>query len=109
MTSRNVNDHVKSLKHLSSEAKKAGAIFVNAHSGCDSWTISQSRDYLRQALKVEKELGIPIVHETHRRRIFWNPFNYRDILKGEKSLENIRVNLDISHWVVCLERIFGSK
>lgn len=30
---------------------------------------------------IEKEVGLPIAHETHRRRLFWNPFNFRDVLK----------------------------
>ena len=42
------------------------------------------------------------------RRLFWNPFNFRDILKGQEELKDIKINLDISHWVVCLERIFDS-
>ena len=33
----------------------------------------------------------------------------RDILKGQKALENVKVTLDISHWVCCLERCFASK
>ena len=57
---------------------------------------------------LQAELGIPIVHETHRRRLFWNPFNFRDILKEQPDLDAIKINLDISHWVVCLERIFDS-
>ena len=48
------------------------------------------------------------MHETHRRRLFWNPFNYRDLLKGQDGLKEIKCNLDISHWVVILERCFGS-
>ena len=53
-------------------------------------------------------MGLPIVHETHRRRLFWNPFNFRDILKGQEDLKEIKINLDVSLWVVCLERIFDS-
>ena len=82
---------------------------INAHSGCDYWSVEESRNYLKGALKIEKELKIPIAHETHRRRLFWNPFNFRDILKGQKGLADVKVTLDISHWIVCLERIFATK
>lgn len=91
------------------ETKKLGAIHVNAHSGCDSWSIEDSKAFLKGALVIEKEVEILICHETHRRRIFWNPFNFRDILKGDESLAELKVNLDISHWVVCLERIFATE
>jgi len=107
-TSYSVKDHLASLKELSHEAKKAGAFIINSHSGCDSWSIEDAREFLRGALEIEKELGLPICHETHRRRLFWNPFNFRDILKGQEDLKDIKVNIDISHWVVCLERIFAS-
>jgi len=82
MTSRNVEDHVTSFRSLVAESKESGALFVNSHSGCDSWNIDQGRSYLIEALKIERELGIEVMHETHRRRLFWNPFNYRDLLKG---------------------------
>jgi len=108
-TSYKVADHIESLRFMVQEAIKAGAIFVNSHSGCDSWSIAEAREYLREALKVEKELGLTIVHETHRRRLFWNPFNFRDILKDDESLAEVKINLDISHWVVCLERCFATK
>jgi len=107
-TSCKIADHLASLKDLATEAKKVGAFLINSHSGCDSWTVEEAREYLRGALAIEKELGVPIVHETHRRRLFWNPFNFRDILKGQDDLKDIKINLDISHWVVCLERIFDS-
>ena len=51
-----------------SQGKKAGAFLINSHSGCDSWSIEDARTFLRGALVIEKEVGLPIVHETHRRR-----------------------------------------
>jgi len=108
ITSSSVKDHLASLKELSLDAKKVGALMINAHSGCDSWSIEDAREFLRGALAIEKEAGLPICIETHRRRLFWNPFNFRDILKGQEDLKDIKINLDISHWVVCLERIFDS-
>lgn len=107
-TSCSVKDHLASLKELATEAKQVGAFIINAHSGCDSWSIEDAREYLRGALAIEKEVGLPICHETHRRRLFWNPFNFRDILKGQEDLQDIKICSDISHWVVCLERIFDS-
>lgn len=107
-TSCSVKDHLASLKELSLAAQKTGAFLINSHSGCDSWSIEEAREFLRGALVIEKEIGLAICHETHRRRLFWNPFYFRDILKGQEDLKDIKINLDISHWVVCLERIFDS-
>ena len=65
----------------------------------------KAEEYLLKALEIEKALQIPIVHETHRRRIFWNPFQLRDLLKENSLLRSLKINLDISHWV-CVVRIF---
>ena len=65
----------------------------------------KAEEYLLKALEIEKELQIPIVHETHRRRIFWNPFQLRDLLKENSLLRSLKINLDISHWV-CVVRFF---
>ena len=108
MTSRAVSDHVTSLRALVLEAKQMGAIFVNSHGGCDCWSVEETRSFLKEALIIEKEIGIDVMHETHRRRILWNPFNYRDVFLDQIELNEIKVNLDISHWVVILERCFGS-
>ena len=80
MTSKKVEDHISSFRSLVTEAKQSGAIFVNSHSGCECWSIDESREFLQEALKIEKEIGIDVMHETHRKRILWNPFNYRDVL-----------------------------
>lgn len=108
-TKYSVEDHLASLKELATIQKEAGAFMINSHSGCDSWSIAEAKEYLAGALKIEKELGIPICHETHRRRIFWQPYNFRDILKDDESLKDVKCTLDISHWVVCLERIFATE
>jgi hypothetical protein len=38
-------------------------------------------EFLGELLKIEKHFGIIVSHETHRRRIFYNPWETRDILK----------------------------
>jgi hypothetical protein len=53
-TSSKVKDHVDSLKYLAETAKESGAIFINSHSGCDSWNNDQAREFLRQATEIEK-------------------------------------------------------
>ena len=110
MTAWGVHEHLASFTMLANEAAKMGAIAINAHSGVDGWSVDEARTYLRGALAVERSLSpsVPIFHETHRLRLFWSPFNLRDVLQGADDLADIKLNCDISHWVVCLERLFGS-
>jgi len=107
-TSRAVDDHIDDLRRAVEEAGKYDPLFINSHSGCDSWTIPEARTFLRAAQQIEKDSNITIAHEGHRRRIFWNPFNFRDILQDQDDLTATKITLDISHWVACLERIFDS-
>lgn len=88
------------------EAKSWNASFINSHSGCDSWSFDESIKFFEEALKIEKEEGITIVHETHRQRVFYNPWITRDVLK---RLGDLKVNADLSHWAVVCERLLNDK
>ena len=62
--------------------------------------------YLKAALGIAAELGIPVAHETHRRRLLWNPWQARDLMK---AVPELMVNADLSHWVCACERIFDEN
>lgn len=66
--SNKLHDHLASFVKLASEAKALGAVLINSHSGHDSWGSGEKAvSFFKHALKVERALGVPIVHETHRR------------------------------------------
>lgn len=88
------------------EAKSLGAVRINSHSGSDTWSMDQNLEFFRAALKIEEEEGILVTHETHRRRILYNPWITRDVLK---QLPQLKVNADFSHWVCVAERLFDDK
>lgn len=101
-----VEDHVNSFRDLVREAKQWDVCMVNAHSGTDTWTLEQNVQFMRECLKIEEEEKIPITHETHRKRVLYTPFATRDVLK---QLPTLKVNADLSHWVVVCERIFTEE
>lgn len=101
--SRKVADHVASFREQMAIAKTMGAVFVNSHSGCDSWSLEQSLEFFRECLKIEQESGISVCHETHRQRVFYNPWITRDVLK---ALPDLKVTADLSHFSVVCERVF---
>lgn len=101
--SRKVADHVKSFREQMQLAKNMGAVFVNSHSGCDSWSLEQSLEFFRECLKIEKELDLSVCHETHRQRVFYNPWITRDVLR---ALPELKVTADLSHFSVVCERVF---
>jgi len=97
-----VQDHVDYFRTYVKEAKSWGASFVNSHSGSDSWSFEDSIKFFEECIKIEKEEGILVLHETHRQRVLYNPFVTRDLLK---RLPDLKVNADLSHWAVVCERL----
>jgi len=57
------------------------------------------------ALQVERELGITITHETHRRRQLFSPWQARDLF-ALPSLAELKITSDLSHWCVVCEHVF---
>eukprot|EP01063_Lacrimia_lanifica_P030609 TRINITY_DN488_c1_g2_i1.p2 TRINITY_DN488_c1_g2~~TRINITY_DN488_c1_g2_i1.p2 ORF type:complete len:312 (+),score=128.20 TRINITY_DN488_c1_g2_i1:55-990(+) len=108
MNAWDVATHLESLRTLGKEAAARGCIAINSHSGVDGWSVDQAREFLKGAMEIEKEVGVPLFHETHRRRLFWNPFQTRDILAGQEDLAEVKLNADLSHWACCLERCFAT-
>ena len=39
---------------------------MNVHSGVDSWTLDQSIEFYKKCEEFERDLGVPVAHETHR-------------------------------------------
>jgi len=100
--SRKLEDHIEWFRKYLREAKSWDAVFVNSHSGVDGWSFEESVNFFQKALQIEKEEGILVVHETHRQRILYNPWITRDILT---KLPDLKVNADLSHFVVVCERL----
>lgn len=97
-----VGDHLSTLKQQMQDLLRYEPVFFNAHTGADSWSMDQTIDFYGQVLEIEKELGIPIAHETHRLRPFGNPWVTRDVLK---QFPDLKLTVDLSHWVCVCERL----
>jgi hypothetical protein len=103
-------------------------ILINCHSGVDSWNENEALSYFQQVLSIEQQLllssapapaaapaaaaarddqhsFIKIVHETHRQRLLFNPFQAASLL-SHPSLQHLKINADLSHWVCVCERVF---
>jgi len=107
VSSRKVAAHVA---HFRESVKRSKTLLepslINSHSGHDSWTLEESVSFFTEALKVEEEEGILIVHETHRRRVFYSPWATVPVLE---RLPKLSVTADLSHWVCVAERLFDDK
>ena len=107
-----VEDHVESFRAQVSAALGMDPVMINVHSGHDSWRTSAAVCYFKQVLAVEKEIvsssATVVVHETHRQRLLFNPFQAIEIL-SDPDLADLKINADLSHWVCCCERLFDDE
>ena len=75
-----------------------GRIVTPFHFSChlllspDSWPEDIGIKFLRECLAVEAEIGLPCVHETHRHRLFWNPWYARDLMR---AVPEAKINCDL--------------
>jgi len=79
---------------------------INAHTGSDFFTQAQNKAFIDAANKISKEKNIPVYHETHRGRF---AFNLPDTNRFLELIPDLKLNLDISHWIVVHESLLEDQ
>ena len=100
--SQDVEEHIADFQRQLKVAKRLNPIHVNSHSGHDSWGPMAGKRFLKQAVKAAEEQQLRVSHETHRRRLFWNPWAAAELLR---AVPEARITADLSHWVCVCERL----
>ena len=91
-------DIERSLK----QAAEYQPLKISMHSGADSMPRDVATSFFEEALRVEAEIGIPVAHESHRGRVFFNPWDTAYYLQ---QFEDLKLLADYSHWVNVCERL----
>ena len=73
---------------------------INSHTGRDIFGFDENVELFRHALARAAEVGVPIVHETHRYRPTYSAPETRRYLE---ALPDLHLNADLSHWMVVHE------
>lgn len=94
--------YTEDLMSIASSAPVA----INCHTGGDFFTFEQNKAFIDAANKIAKENDIPIYHETHRSRF---SFNLPDTERYLKAIPDLKLTLDISHWMVVHESLLESQ
>ncbi len=81
-------------------------VYINNHTGNDFFTFEQNKAFIAIANTIAKESKIPIYHETHRGRF---SFNLPDTKKYLAAIPDLKLNLDISHWMVVHESLLEQQ
>ncbi len=94
------SDHIKDFRQLISLASHFEPKKIIAHAGRDLWSFDEQANFFRETLMIEKEFGIPVAHETHRRRPLFSPMNGFALMQ---ELPELKINADLSHWCCVTE------
>ncbi|CAM3583226.1 sugar phosphate isomerase/epimerase family protein [Zobellia roscoffensis] len=80
--------------------------YINCHTGNDFFTFEQNKAFIEAANSIAKENNIPIYHETHRGRFSYNLPDTQNYLS---AIPDLKLTLDISHWMVVHESLLQSQ
>lgn len=80
--------------------------YINCHTGNDFFTFEQNKAFIDAANTVAKESSISIYHETHRGRF---SYNLPDTRKYLRAIPDLKLTLDISHWMVVHESLLQNQ
>jgi sugar phosphate isomerase/epimerase len=97
---RTAKDHIISMNTQVDRALEYAPVLINSHTGRDILSFSDNLLVFENALSLEREHGITIVHETHRSRPTFSTLSTENLLL---ALPELKLNLDISHWMVVHE------
>lgn len=70
-------------------------LYINCHSGRDFFSKQDNGKFIDYTVKVAKETGITICHESHRSRMLFAAHIAKQFINDYPGL---RMTLDISHW-----------
>ena len=87
--------HLKEFEDSLKGAVAAKPVYINCHSGKDYFSFDQNKAFLEMTIKVSRDTGVPVYHETHRSRILYAAPVAKQFFQ---ALPDARITLDISHW-----------
>lgn len=96
----NADDHMASMTSQIEKAIAFNPILINSHTGRDIFSLKDNLKIFEHALFLEQKFGIPITHETHRFRPTFSTLGTEQLID---ALPELKLNLDISHWMVVHE------
>jgi hypothetical protein len=103
-------EHLESFKQQLKRAILFSPPLVNVHSGRDWFVMENQVRYFEAALplgnSVEELHGIPVLHETHRTRMLYNPKETAYLLR---KFPDLKITADFSHWTVVCESLLDDQ
>ena len=98
--------HAASFEEQLHRAADLEPLFVNSHTGRDFFPLRENLVVFEKAAKLEKETGIPVVHETHRGRPTFSIASTMELLD---SVPGLALTADFSHWCCVHESLLEDQ
>ncbi len=90
-----VDEQIAFLEKELNSASGLNTLLTNVHCGKDYWPLTENIRVVSFAQRLASELGIKVLHETHRARATFCTTSTMDIID---ALPEIRFTADFSHW-----------
>lgn len=99
---KTVEEHVQSFRRDTERVAAYQPRHLTVHSGADWFSAVEAVRFYKEIVRIEQDLSFPVAHETHRSRVFFNPWSTRDVLA---EVPQLKLCCDFSHWVCVAERL----
>ncbi|MBN2447033.1 MAG: sugar phosphate isomerase/epimerase [Phycisphaerae bacterium] len=95
-------DTPRAFERAASHACAYGPLLIVACDGHPQMTLDEGGAYFKAALAVERDLGVPVAHQTHRAGLLNTPWNTARYLE---RLRDLMLCADFSHWCCACESL----
>lgn len=95
-------DHISTFEEQVHEGLKYQPMLINSHSAKDSMPYEEQVNFFEKAVAIEKQVEVPICHETHRSRPLFTPWTTAQLLR---DIPDLKINADFSHWCCVCESL----
>ena len=99
-------DHAASFEEQYRRSVELRPLLVNSHTGKDHFAPAENAEIFRRASRLERELGVPVVHEIHRGRATFSTTATASLLE---ELPDLKLAADFSHWCCVHESLLEDQ
>ncbi|WP_274651422.1 sugar phosphate isomerase/epimerase family protein [Paenibacillus humicola] len=100
------DEHLDSFERQVNRAADFRPLSITSHSVSDSMPVEEQVAFFRKAAEIERGLGIPVGHETHRGRALFNPWDTSRVLR---EVPGMKLTADFSHWCCVCESTLDNQ
>ncbi|MFI5159502.1 MAG: sugar phosphate isomerase/epimerase family protein [Sphingobacteriales bacterium] len=95
-----IGEFCKSFEYYLNLCMECNPVLINSHSGRDYFSINEQLKVIDVAAEFAVKNNIRVVHETHRGRLGFSPYNAKELFDMRPEM---KITADLSHWVCVTE------